>query len=398
MTALEQDTLTFLLGLLEPDQGHDWRQALNTLVTSLRKGLVFDNLALYVQEDTAKQPEVVYARGVGRGRSAEADASWGEEIASQVISSGRMVQRLPSDPQAERVRRPHLLGLPLHLHAGHGALVFVRFGGPEYEPGHILRATLACCLVTRIYENRVLHEQGEQLDAARHRAQLQDDFIATISHDLRTPIGFIKGYTTSLLRPDTTWNPETQREFLTVIDEESDHLMLLIDRMLDSARLQNGMMQMEFQPLRLESLIRDVTQRITARHPELVVHLRLKKLPPVRADSIRLAEVFDNLYDNAMKYAPGSSITIASEGTPQGVKIMFSDQGPGIPAEHLPYLFERFYRASASSSRGTGLGLFICREIVRAHGGTISVERSLPGKGTMFSIELPAENRQGGTG
>ncbi len=114
-------------------------------------------------------------------------------------------------------------------------------------------AALAAVQTCRIFEGRSLKESQAQLELARHRAQFQDDFIATISHELHTPLGFIKGYTTSLLRSDTVWDPATQQEFLTIIDEESDHLVTLIDRILDSARLQSGAMPMDFQPVRLDS-------------------------------------------------------------------------------------------------------------------------------------------------
>jgi signal transduction histidine kinase len=394
---MDLGTLEFLTTLEEAIAGEDWKKSLDALFAALRKGFVFDNLSLHLAEKQGGLPEVIYARAVGRGRSAEADASWGEEIASQVIASGSRVQNEPpGDASADRVQRPYLLGLPLLLPAGRGALVFVRFGGPEYTPEQVLLAALAASLVIRVYKRRALRENLAQLENARHRAQLQDDFIATISHDLRTPIGFIKGYTTSLLRSDTVWEPETQREFLTIIDEETDHLMALIDRLLDSACLQSGMMVMDFQLVRLDSLLRDVVQRITARHPELEVELDLEPAPAIRADSVRLVEVVDNLFDNAIKYAPKSKIIIAmSRVNDDYVRVTFADHGPGIAAKHLPFLFERFYRVPDSlSNRGAGLGLFICREIIRAHGGSIMVETA-PEKGTVFCIELPVEHREG---
>jgi signal transduction histidine kinase len=393
---MDQGTLEYLISLEEAIAGDNWKRSLDNLFTTLRKLFVFDNLALYQVDGKGSLPEAIYARAIGRGRSAEADASWGEEIAGQVISLGNPVQTEPSENStADRVRRPYLLGLPLSNNTGRGALVFVRFGGPQYLPDQILLAKLVADLVSRVQERRAMQEHSAQLENARHRAQLQDDFIATISHDLRTPIGFIKGYTTSLLRPDTVWKQETQNEFLTIIDEETDHLMALIDRMLDSARLQNGSMVMNFQLVRLDALLRDETHRLTARHPSLQVHLDIQPVPPIRADSVRLVEVFDNLFDNAMKYAPQSTITITTCIDNAFIKITFADDGPGISPEHLPFLFQRFYRVPDSiSNRGAGLGLFICREIIQAHGGNITVETA-PKRGTVFCIELPVENRKG---
>jgi signal transduction histidine kinase len=218
---------------------------LDPLFTALRAHFVFDNIAIYKSDKAGGIPDAVYARAVGRGRSKEADASWGEELANQVIASGRIMTIIPPKNSArDRTLMPYRLGLPLELVSGGGALVFVRFGGPEFTAEQLPFAILAASRVAYGFDHLALQESISQLELAQHRAQLQDDFIATISHELHTPLGFIKGYTTSLLRHDTTWDEATQREFLTIIDEETDHLIHLIDRMLDSARLQSGNLPM----------------------------------------------------------------------------------------------------------------------------------------------------------
>jgi signal transduction histidine kinase len=360
------------------------------LFVLLRRKFVFDNLAIYLVEGTENTPEVVYARAAGRGRNKEAEASWGEEIANQVISTGKVTESAPIKKRStDRTAMPYLLGLPIILPERRGALVFVRFGGPKFKPEQMPLATLAATHAANALEQNILRENLTQLEHARHRAQLQDDFIATISHELHTPLGFIKGYTTSLLRSDTTWDSDTQREFLAIIDEESDHLLTLIDHMLDSARLQSGNMSMDFQPVRLDSLLRDMAQRVHGRHEGLKIILNLPPAPPIQADTVRLSQVFDNLFDNAIKYAPGSKITISLQVKEYWRIITFTDLGPGIPPEHIPFLFERFYRVPGQFSKsGTGLGLFICKQIVHAHHGRISV-KTAPGKGTAFKIELP---------
>lgn len=391
---MADETLEFFTKISESIIRENWKKALDSLFATLRKEFIFDNLAIYLVKEDGAGPEAVYARAVGRGRNKEGEVSWGEEIANQVVSTDKIVISGPRDPNAtDRTAMPYLLGLPLKLADEGGALVFIRFGGPKYEPEQIPLAALAAALAGRVFERRSLEESLDQIKLARYRAQLQDDFISTISHELHTPLGFIKGYTTSLLRSDTTWDGETQREFLTIIDEESDHLVTLIDRMLESARLQSGSMPMEFQPVRLDSLLRDVVMRITSRNKSLKVNLDVVAADPIQADTIHLTRVFDNLFDNAMKYAPDSPITITHRAFVDKQVVTFGDQGPGIPVEHLPFLFERFYRVPGhSSQRGTGLGLFICRQIVRAHHGDISV-KTVPGKGTTFIIELPV--RQG---
>jgi signal transduction histidine kinase len=146
---------------------------------------------------------------------------------------------------------------------------------------------------------------------------------------------------------------------------------------------------MVFQPVRLDSLLRDVTQRVQGRHEDLGVILNLTPAQPIQGDTVRLVQVFDNLFDNAIKYAPGTKITISLKIEKNWQIITFADQGPGIPPEHIPFLFERFYRVPGQFRKsGTGLGLFICKQIIHAHHGRISI-KNLPGKGTTFRIELP---------
>ncbi|HEY5270231.1 MAG TPA: GAF domain-containing sensor histidine kinase [Anaerolineales bacterium] len=387
---MDSETLETFTRLSSSIVRDDWKKSLDEIFVLLRKKFVFDNLAIYLVEGNGSTPEVVYARAAGRGRNKEAEASWGEEIANQVISTGKATESIPADqPSADQIAMPRLLGLPFILPDRRGALVFVRFGGSEFTTEQIPLATLAAVQTARTFEQNILKESLTQLEHARHQAQLQDDFIATISHELHTPLGFIKGYTTSLLRSDTTWDTATQQEFLTIIDEESDHLLTLIDHMLDSARLQSGNMSMDFQPVRLDSLLRDVVLRVRGRHEGLEVTLDLTPALPIQADTFRLAQVFDNLFDNAIKYAPGTKITISLQVKEKRQIVTFADLGPGIAPEHIPFLFERFYRVPGQFSKsGTGLGLFICKQIVQAHHGRISV-KTTPGKGTAFRIELP---------
>jgi signal transduction histidine kinase len=392
---MDNATLEILTHLSNTIIKADQKKSLDALFILFRKICIFDNLAVYVNEGRNNISEVVFAQAAGRGRNKESEASWGEDIANQVISKEEIVKFIPEDQSSnDRTASPFLLGLPMNIGDQHGALVFIRFGGPEFTADQLPLAMLASVQTARIIEQHILQEHLSQLEHARHRAQLQDDFIATISHELRTPLGFIKGYATSLLRSDTKWDDATQQEFLTIIDEESDHLVTLIDRMLDSARLQSGNMSMDFQLVRLDSLIRDVVQHIHGRRDDVIVEMALAPSVPILADSVRLAQVFENLFDNAIKYAPGTKISISLQDKDDWQIVTFADQGPGIPTEHIAFLFERFYRVPGQLSKiGTGLGLFICRQIINAHKGRISVNTSL-GKGTTFQIELPVQGKE----
>jgi signal transduction histidine kinase len=378
----------------EVAQKPDWRAALDTLFVSLREPFMFDNVAIYLLDPQKKNLEVAYARAVGRGKTAEADAAWGEGIAMQAFVKGEAVVQEPGQATADtdRLSLAYLLGLPLYIGARlNGALVFIRFGGPRYSKSHIALASLHAFWAASLIERRDLQEARTELESTQRHMRLQDDFVSTISHELRTPLGFIKGYSTSLLRQDTTWDEATTREFLTIIDEEADRLTQLIGNMLESARLQSKTLQFKFAPLRLDSLIRDVTTRVRIHHQKLKVELDFDAMPLIRGDSVRLSQVFENLFSNAIKYAPNSPLRITMRSDEKNVRVAFADRGEGIPEEYIPFIFERFYRVPGDGAvTGTGLGLYICKQIILAHHGKIWAESVLD-QGTTFHIQLPAE-------
>jgi signal transduction histidine kinase len=165
----------------------------------------------------------------------------------------------------------------------------------------------------------------------------------------------------------------------------------LIDNLLDSSRLQRGAMRFDLQWVKLETLIRSLVTRLSIRHPNLNLSLKVDgAIPPVKGDPRRLAQVIENLVNNAVKYAPGAPVTITLSSSSEQAFITVQDKGPGIPLQYQSHLFKRFFRIPDSSLRvhGTGLGLFICRQIIEAHQGTIEVD-STPGQGTTIKITLP---------
>ncbi|MBI5953331.1 MAG: HAMP domain-containing histidine kinase [Chloroflexi bacterium] len=379
---------------LELQEKPDWRAALDALFVSLRGSFVFDNVAIYLEDPRTKGLDVVYARAVGRGKTAEADAAWGQSLANEVILKGKMILREPTPVTGKtgRLGLAHLLAIPMYVGSKlNSALVFIRFGGPEYSELHMEIASLQAFWAAALIERRDLQQARSELNSVQRQMRLQDDFVSTISHELRTPLGFIKGYSTSLLREDTVWDIATQREFLTIIDEEADRLTRLIEDMLESARLQSKTLQFKFSPIRIDALVRDVAMRINVHHPDLQITFDFQPLPPIRGDGTRLSQVFENLFSNAIKYAPKSPIAIYMRPVGNKIRVTFSDQGEGIPQDYLPFVFERFYRVPGERTvTGTGLGLYICKQIIMAHHGNIWVE-SVVGEGSTFIIELPVE-------
>jgi len=375
----------------------DWKSATDVLLSSLRAEFVYDNVAVYLLDAQKHGLEVAYARASGRGKSAEADAAWGEVVANEVLQKHQVVSYTPDNlpVKSDRLLQAHLLGVPIYIGERlSGAMIFIRFGGPQYLSEHMNIALLIASWCASLLERKALQKARTELESVQRQMRLQDDFVSTISHELRTPLGFIKGYSTSLLRQDTTWDKDTEREFLNIIDEETDRLAYLIENMLESARLHSNTLQFRFAPLRLDALLRDVTSRVLTHYPDLKVNINVDAVPPIMGDPLRISQVFENLFNNAIKYAPGSALTVSIQHTDTKMTVAFADQGEGIAEDFLPFLFERFYRVPGDRSvTGTGLGLYICKQIILAHHGKIWAESVLD-KGTIFYIELPIQKME----
>ncbi len=376
------------------NQTLEWKKALDNIAVLVRKIFIFDNLVVYLADASRQSLEVVYARATGRGRSAEADSTWGETVAGQAVQTQSTVSAEPTAPDtANRLERPFVLGIPLSVgDQALGAIIFIRFGGPVFTPENIELAEYISGQITLLMERQRIQEEYEILEAQHRQTRLQQDFISTISHELRSPLGFIKGYTTTLLRSDTQWDQNTQLEFLRIIDEETDHMQELIENLLDSARLQAGQFRFQFQLVRLDSVVSDVIMRTELHHPDLVINLEMPQpLHPITADPVRLAQVIENLISNAIKYAPGSDILITIKQEDSKSVITFTDHGPGIPDKYLPFIFERFFRSPDTPTiHGSGLGLYICKHIIQAHHGEIKAASKI-GEGTSFMIIIPDE-------
>lgn len=373
----------------------DTETALDEIIQYLRPVFIFDNIVLYLTNESGVL-EPAYARAIGRGRVHEADLAWGEITAQKTFQSLKIVTRSEDtdDTGPERSNSRFTLGLPLIVSDRTlGALVFIRFGGPSFLPGQILLAEFVALHVAQLFQHKQLVEKIASLEAKRRLDSLQSDFIATVTHELLTPLGFIKGYATTLLREDITWDEQTRREFLTIIDEEADRLRELIDELMDSSRLQTGTLPMTFQRLRLDTLLKDLALRTRSRFPQLQLELAIETPGmQISGDPTRLTQVFENIINNAVKYAPGSPLDIILDHFHGRARIRFRDYGPGIPQNELGKIFQRFYRLPQHSAavRGTGLGLFICRQIVQTHKGEIEAF-SQEGHGTTFSILLPLD-------
>jgi len=246
---------------------------------------------------------------------------------------------------------------------------------------------------------RAFNEMNKRMQTSR---KSQRDFVANVSHELKTPLTSVQGFAQAIL-DGTADTPESRQQAARVIYNEAGSMHRMVLDLLDLARLDAGTLELQYAPVNLPALLNNIAEKFSPQAHAAGVFIRVESagLPAIMGDGDRLSQVFSNLVDNALKNTPsGGIITLRARlavpsnsiGAASGIEVDVADTGAGIPAEALPHIFERFYQADPSrpggEKHGTGLGLAIVKEIVAAHGGKISV-RSTPGAGSLFTITLP---------
>lgn len=236
----------------------------------------------------------------------------------------------------------------------------------------------------------VMHDVTEEqkLDSMRR------EFVANVSHELRTPITSIKSYTETLL-DGAAEDSETTERFLNVINTEADRMTRLVKDLLQLSRLDNQQMTWNMREVSVKAIVKDIVERMQLeadRKNQKLESYVIGEIPTIKGDKDRLEQVVINLISNALKYTPEKGeITVYVGRIYNDIYVKVTDTGIGIPAESIPRVFERFYRVDKARSRdmgGTGLGLSIAKEIIQAHGGTISIT-SEDKKGTEVTVRLP---------
>ncbi len=231
----------------------------------------------------------------------------------------------------------------------------------------------------------------------RKAQEMQSTFISVISHELKTPVAIIKGYAATLRRSDAHWEPSVIRDNLEVIEDEADRLNALIQNLLAASKLQvEREMTLDMGEVWLDEVVERAVARVrnqTQIH-QFVIDIQ-KDFPVIHGDETRLRQVMDNLLSNAIKYSPdGGEIRIEGHYDANSVLISVTDHGVGLSIEDQDRVFERFFRVDGKLSRktqGTGLGLYLSRAIIEAHGGTIRVD-SKPGQGATFTFTIPLKH------
>ncbi len=253
---------------------------------------------------------------------------------------------------------------------------------PEDGPGEV-RALAAS-----------FNEMAARVAASQHA---QRDFIANVSHDLRTPLTSIQGFSQAIAEGVTS-DPAAAQHAAQIIHDEAARLHRMVESLLDIARIESGQLAMQRRPVCVEEILRAVVESLSVRAEDAGIRLTLEaapRLPPVSGDGDRLAQVFTNLLDNAIRHTPGGGeVAVRVAMAPGALVVTVRDTGEGIPDDELPRVFERFYQVDKSRQRthraGSGLGLAISQQIIEAHGGRIDVA-STEGVGTTFTVRLPLD-------
>jgi signal transduction histidine kinase len=251
------------------------------------------------------------------------------------------------------------------------------------------------------WQYRILETIAAQAAIAIRNAQLfesereanreRDEFISLVTHEIKSPLTSISGYVDLARESVSSGDPGGAVESLHVVKAESRKILQLVEDLLDSSKMDAGRFSLDWDEVDLVSLTEQVVElyRGTSRQQ---IRLRVpERLPMIWGDRLRLGQVVENLVSNACKYSPaGTEIVVTLVPSSDNVQVVVSDRGTGIPPEKLPKIFERFYRVEEGAQvvKGTGLGLYITRQIVQMHGGSIDVE-SKPGVGTTFTVVLP---------
>lgn len=226
----------------------------------------------------------------------------------------------------------------------------------------------------------------------RRRIDLaKSEVISAVSHELRSPLTSVKGFVSTLINKWDRLSEEQKRHFLLTIQVDADRVTRLLNELLDISRLEAGRLKLRKQRMVVQEIARKVVDRIGPRSEKHLIHLELNgTLPEVFADPDKVEQVLTNLVENAVKYTDGGTVTVSCSKDGGVVRISVVDQGEGIPTEHRQHVFGKFFRRGerAGAPSGTGLGLYISKGLIEAHGGKIWVEDG-PDGGAAFTFTLP---------
>jgi signal transduction histidine kinase len=373
----------------------DQSEIFGIIARESRAVLHWDVFFIATVDESGDELDITFLSGSGE-RITERRISAGAGLTGRAIATRELVfferehesDRLQAD-ELRAPRRPRsIVVAPMTFgQEAIGAISVQSFQTEVYGPSQFrLLQTMAAQAAIAI-RNAQLFESEQRATAER------DEFLSLVTHEIKNPLTSIKGYASLATASVDAGEKQEARESLEVIETEAQRILRLAEDLLDASKMSAGRFRMRYEDVDLARLADDVAnryRRIASREVEIRV---AENFPLVRGDATRLGQVMENLISNAVKYSPdGSAIEVRLDVRDGHVRVDVEDHGEGIPREKLPLIFERFYRVEEGGRvvKGTGLGLFISREIVRMHGGEIHVQ-SRPGEGSTFTVDFPLQ-------
>jgi len=349
------------------------KQRLDALLDSAADGILILNA-----DHTIERCNIAFERLLGKPRNEIQGASH-----SQIIRWARR-------PDGLTLEEAVAGGWPLTPHAH----LYVEGDLARPEPPDLPVGITYAPLLTTDNKLRNIIVTVRDITRFRTAEEIKNTFVSIISHELKTPVALIKGYVSTLRREDAVWDRSIVQDSLAIIEEEADRLASMIEDLLDASRLQAGGLTPNLADVNLPALARRLAERFQTQTQKHTIEVDFPDdFPIILADENRIAQLLSNLISNAIKYAPQGKITIHGEVRPEQVIITVSDEGAGIDPADIPHVFDRFYRSekAARKTKGAGLGLYLSKAIVEAHGGRIWVDPQ-PGAGARICFSLPRKH------
>lgn len=334
------------------------KQRLDALLDSAADGILILNA-----DHTIERSNIAFEKMLGVSRE-ELKGKYHEEVI-----------RWKGEPQGTTLEEAERGGWPLTPNA----TLYVEGDLERSQPPALPVGITYAPLLTNDGRLRNIVVSVRDITHFRTAEEIKSTFISVVSHELRTPVALIKGYASTLRRDDAKWDKRTISDSLAVIEEEADRLSKMIDDLLDASRLQAGGLSLNRADVSIPALAGRVAERLGTQSQKHSIRTDFpENFPVILADETRLEQVLSNLVSNSIKYAPEGEIKISGAVRPEQVIVCVSDQGPGIDPHDLPHIFDRFYRSenAVKQTKGAGLGLYLARAIIEAHGGRMWVDTS----------------------
>jgi len=383
----------------------DLNEAFEAFIRELRGFVPFDRMAIVLEEAGTAQvlavagvgAEVVFSRGSRQ--------PVGHTLLDEILRTGQTVYR--EDMTVARYseeREFGELGLRSRIAAPllHGPRAFGMISLVRREPSGFntqeleLVGLLGRLVASAVQNIRAYEAERNTVEELRRLSALRADFVSLVSHELRAPMASVVGSAQTLRQRWRELNPDQRESFLALISSETERLAALVADVLDTSRIDAGTFTYRFADVELGALVRDSVAGLSLTQEEVSVVADVQsELPSVRGDRDRLQQVLTNLLDNAVKFSPaGEEVRVSAFQQDSRVRIEVSDRGPGVPPDQQRLIFEKFGRGNTAGSPGTpgtGLGLYIARSIVEAHGGVLEVSSGADA-GATFTLSLPVDS------